>query len=340
MQAFDFLSGRQLRQDLDGPLLAGLPAAKAPIFVLGLHRSGTTFLYQLLADHFGLGVCTLYHITHFRRLLWARREGLEATYKADVQAELTRRGLADRGTDGFPVGPDGLEEYGFILRKFSLHAGFARGSARIFDELLSKLSALKPEAPALLLKNPLDLGNAVALKRRYPAARFIFIRRDPVRVLNSQFRNGLYYRRRPDPFLAMLIAGIRYWRFAFWLYAALDRVLPDALYQKITVEGLRRTIHADLKRHHAMLPQLDPACYVELRYEDLLADPEPALAAVERLLGLPRIPGAQSLAVAPRLEPLLPAVEAVAEAFRRQLADIPDAELVATIPAAPEAATR
>jgi hypothetical protein len=340
MQAFDFLSRRQLRQDLDGPLLADLPPGKPPVFVLGLHRSGTTFLYQLLADHFGLGVCSLYHVTHFRRLLQARRQGLEAGYKADVQAELTRRGLADRGTDGFPVGPDGLEEYGFILRKFSRHAGFARGSEAIFEEIVRKLSALQPEAPALLLKNPLDLGNAAAIKRRYPDAKFVFIRRDPVRVLNSQFRNGLYYRRRPDPFLDILIAGIRYWRAAFRFYCAVDRVLPDALYQKIVVEGLRRTIHADLRRHHAMLPQLDPACYVEVQYEDLLANPEAMLAKVEGLLGLPRVQGAQSLAVSPRLEPLIPAVAAVAEAFRRQLADIPDADLVATIPAAPEAAAR
>ncbi|MDB5100014.1 MAG: Sulfotransferase family [Cyanobacteria bacterium RYN_339] len=341
MQPFDFLSDRQLRQDLDSTLLAALPPGRPPVFVLGLHRSGTTFLYQLLADHFGLATCSLYHVTHFNRLLHARQAGLEDGYKADVQAELTRRGLSDRGIDGFPVGPDGLEEYGFILKKFSPDGGLTPRGGPVLDALLTKLSALQPAAPAVLLKNPLDLGNAVALKQRYPDARFVFIRRDPVRVLNSQFRNSFYYRRRPDPFLAILIAGIAYWRYAFKLFAFMDRVLPDRVYQKIVVEGLRRTIHADLRKHHATLAQLDPACYVEVRYEDVIQDAAPALGAVARLLNLPMRPGIEPMATNPRLEPLFPAVEAVAEAFRRQLAGLPDAELRAVIPQAqPETAAR
>jgi hypothetical protein len=78
---------------------------------------------------------------------------------------------------------------------------------------------------------------------------------------------------------------------------------------------------------------------VEVRYEELIRNPEPALDAVSQLLGLPRRP-AESLAVSPRLEPLLPAVAAVADAFRRELAAFPDASLEAVIPAAtPEPAT-
>jgi hypothetical protein len=67
MTVFPFLATAALRQDLDRPLLATLPPSKPPIFVLGLHRSGTTFLYQLLADSFPFAVTTLYDITHYRR---------------------------------------------------------------------------------------------------------------------------------------------------------------------------------------------------------------------------------------------------------------------------------
>jgi hypothetical protein len=319
MPVFDFLSTRELRQDLDRPLTAGLPPGKPPVFVLGLHRSGTTYLYHLIAASFPVGVCTLYHITHFRRLLHAAAEGLTETYRGDVRAELERRGLTDRGIDGSPVGPDVPEEYAFILRKFTRGWGFSRGGEAIFDEMLRKLSALQPEARALLLKNPLDLPNATAIKARYPDARFIFIRRDPARVLNSQFRNSFYYRRRPDPFLDILIAGVPLWRGLFRLMTALNKVIPDALYQRLLIAGLRRSIQGSLDAHARDKASLDPACYVEVSYEDLLADPEICLAEVERLLQLPRREGVLP-AAAPRLEPLFPAVEAVAEAFRRQVA--------------------
>jgi hypothetical protein len=282
-----------------------------------------------MADYFPVAVTSVYHVTHYQRLLHAEREGLTATYHDDIRAHLASRGIENRGIDKFPVGPEGLEEYAFILRKHSAKWGFDRANTALFDEMLRKLSALQPEAQALLLKNPHDLAAGSALLERYPDAKLVFIRRDPVRVLNSQFRNSFLYREKPEPYLEMLLAGIPLWRFNFNLMRTLDAVLPDALYQQILVQGLRLSIADQLRRHYKDLPKLPQDSYVEVKYEDLIADPMPSLKRIQNLIGLPFRDDPRPMESNPRLEPLLAGVEAVATDFRRQLEGCPDAALMA-----------
>jgi hypothetical protein len=329
MFTHDFLSPRALQEDLDRPHAAALPPSAPPVFVLGLHRSGTTYLYQLMADYFPVAVTSVYHVTHYKRLLHAQREGLVEAYQADIRAHLASRGIENRGIDKFPVGPEGLEEYAFILRKHSPKWGFDRASANLFDEMLRKLSHLQPEAQALLMKNPHDLAAGSAILARYPNAKLVFIRRDPVRVLNSQFRNSFLYREKPEPYLEMLLAGIPLWRFNFDLMRGLDKVLPDALYQEILVRGLRWSIADQLQAHYRDLPKLPKASYVEVTYEEIIQDPMPSLRRIQELIQLPFRDQPRPMESNPRLEPLLEGVEAVAAAFRRQLEGCPDAALMA-----------
>lgn len=324
MSAPCFTSAARLRANPDAALVASLPPAKPLVIVLGAHRSGTTYLYQLLTDMFPFAVTRVFHVTHYRELLSAQRDGRLDALRQEVRDYLKRRGIENRGIDAFGIEPDALEEYAFILRKFTPDWGFTPRSAQLFDELARKLSALQPEAPALLLKNPFDLGHAGALLTAYPEAKLIFIRRDPVRVLNSQFRNSFLYREKPEPYLEMLLAGIPAWRLAFTAMAAADRVLPDGFYQRLLVNGLRRSIAGQLRRHHAELPELPRDRYVEVHYEALMADPAPSLERIRAFVGLTEREDAQPIARSPREEPLLPAVAAVADAFRSELADTPD----------------
>jgi hypothetical protein len=333
MTTHDFLDPRALRADLDAAHRAELPARGAPpIFVLGLHRSGTTWLYQVLADLFPVAVTTLYHVTHYRRLVHARLSGLEAGYRADLTAALAARGIVDRGIDGVGVGPDALEEYAFILRKFAGAWGYGPRSASLLDDVMRKLTWLQPEGRALLLKNPFDLATAPALLARYPDAKFVFIRRDPVRVLNSQFRNHFVYRRGDEPYLGVLLAGIPLWRANFRLLAAADRLLPDRAYQAAAVHAIRRGLETQLRRHYAGLAALPRACWHEVAYEDLVADPAPAIEGLRAFLDLPFREGAAPPAANPRLEPVHPTVAASADAVRRALAAYPDARLGAPEP--------
>lgn len=332
MAATDLRHQHQLARDLDRPFLANLPPSKRLIVVLGLHRSGTTFLYQLLSDHFPLAVTRLVQITHYQRLLYGAREGLTATYEAQLRAHLEARGIADRGIDGFAVGPDTLEEYAFILRTLTPHWGFHPRHAATFDQMARKLSALQPEGQALLLKNPFDLASAPAILEAHPETRFVMIRRDPVRVLNSQFRNSFLYRKQPEPYLDVLLEGIPAWRLNFRLMAALNHLVPDPAYQAVLVNGLRRSIERQLEAHYRSLAALPVESYVEVGYEELIADPAPTLERLADFLDLPFREGASPIAASPRLEPLLPAVAAAEPAFRRQLDRFPDARRVHTLP--------
>ena len=328
MTAYDFLDPASLREDRDAPLVAGLAGPSAPpIFVLGLHRSGTTWLTQALADALPLATPTLYHVTHYRRLLWAREQGLEPTYHADLARVLAARGVADRGIDGTPVGPHAPEEYAFILRKFAGSWGTRPAAVPLLREILAKLTALHPTAPALLLKNPFDFAHAPALLGAFPDARFVFIRRDPLRVLNSQFRNHFVYRRGEEPYLALLLAGIPLWELNFAVLAAADRWLPDGLYQALAVQAIQRGLQTQLGRHYATLDRLPAGRYVEVSYEAMLADPPATLGRVREFLGLPWRPDAVMPAPRPRVEDLQPAVAAHAPAVRRALAAFPDARL-------------
>lgn len=341
MITHDFTNPRALRQDLDAAHVAELPARPAPpVFVLGLHRSGTTWLYQVLADMFPVAVTSLYHVTHYRRLMHARLHGLEATYRAELATALAANGVVDRGIDGVLVGPDALEEYAFILRKFAGAWGVEPRSEALLDEVMRKLTWLQPDRPALLLKNPFDLGSEHAILARWPDARFIFIRRDPVRVLNSQFRNHFVYRRGMEPFLAVLLAGIPLWRANFALLAAADRLLPDRLYQAAAVRAIRRGLAVQLGKHHAALATLPRDRWVEVTYEDLVADPLPQLVRLRAFLGLPFVEGARPPAANPRLEPLHPTVAAAADGIRQALAAFPDARIGAPAPAAGAGAPR
>jgi hypothetical protein len=331
MRTPEFLDLSVSRKDLDQPLVGDLPAPGRLVFVLGLHRSGTTFSYQLLADLFPVATTQLYHITHYRRLLHAEREGLTGTYRNALRAHLQAEGIADRGIDGFPVGPEALEEYAFILRRFSPRWGYGPESAGLFDEMVRKLSAIQPEAQALLLKNPHDLLTPEAILATYPTAKLIFIRRDPVRVLNSQFRNSFLYRKQTEPYLDLLLHGIPLWQFNFRLMKAVNPLLPDRLYQKILLDGLRRSISDQLEVHYRQLPKLPAASYMEVRYEDLMEDPAPVVDGLQNFLDLPLRADARPIERQPRREQLLDGVEAVAGEFRRQLSAYPDSQLVAPV---------
>lgn len=331
MPVTDFLDPSVLRYDLDRPLVGELPPAKPLVFVLGLHRSGTTFSYQLLADLFPVATTQLYHITHYRRLLHGHAEGKTATYKDELSDYLESAGIADRGIDGFPVGPEALEEYAFILRRFSPRWGFGPESAALFDEMARKLSHVQPEGQALLLKNPHDLLTPEAILAQYPTAKLVFIRRDPVRVLNSQFRNSFLYRKQTEPYLDLLLTGIPLWQLNFGLMKKVNPLLPDPVYQRFLIDGLRRSIEDQLRKHYRQLPSLPTSSYMEVHYEDLMEDPAPVLERLENFLDLPRRPEARLIERQPRRESLLEGVEAVAEDFRKQLAAYPDSRLIAPV---------
>jgi hypothetical protein len=80
--------------------------AVEPIFIHGLHRSGTTLLYSLLQATQRVNVVTTYHVLRYRQLLARHLAGETERAKAELAGQLRAAGVLDRVIDGMRVTPD------------------------------------------------------------------------------------------------------------------------------------------------------------------------------------------------------------------------------------------
>jgi len=242
------------------------------IFILGLHRTGTTVLYQLLAETGGFEILTAADVVGFSRVA-----ATSADWNGEVVADfaaLERAGHTSRGIDAIPLGPGTPEEYGFVLSNW--HAGWSltQGNVGLFREMCGVLRRRSVGRP-LLVKNPWDFGNASWIRSQFPDARFVFLHRDPRETLSSTLRMMLAYLNHRNPYLAILSASYRRFieagfpfRVARWVCVNhADWIVRAALWH-----SARRA--ARYLRERPLLPQ--DRCY-DLRFDDLCADPRGSL---------------------------------------------------------------
>jgi hypothetical protein len=158
------------------------------VFIMGAHRSGTSFLHHLLARTGRFNHVSAYDVVEYDRLLANRILGREDEVKRRLGEELGR--LGDRGLDGIPVGVDHPEEYGFVLNLDLYGARITPETLPRFRQLCAKRRWLLGDDRPLLLKEPSEMyGNIGYLHAQFPEARMLFIHRHPLRVLDSQVRS-------------------------------------------------------------------------------------------------------------------------------------------------------
>ena len=105
-----------------------------PVLIMGLHRSGTTFLYDCVAKSFPVAHLSLYHLLYFDRLLSNKANGKEQEDKDLLNRYFLSRGIRDGNIDGTHIDADAVEEYGFLLRKKSGTFKLADKNAALFTE--------------------------------------------------------------------------------------------------------------------------------------------------------------------------------------------------------------
>ena len=163
---------------------------------MGFHRSGTSILYHVLHDTGHFSAVTPFHIVN-------RRRGMS---HEELTRWFTDRGLRDRQYDSIPVGPDLPEEYGYALEHSSL-------TPRLLPQNVSAFTAfarsIQSQGRPMLLKNPWDTSNFLAVQTMLPDSRFIFIHRDPLAVISSQLRMFGAIIRRPYEYDMLLEEGYR-----------------------------------------------------------------------------------------------------------------------------------
>ena len=158
-----------------------------PVFILGPHRSGCGPLHRALAGTGAFNLVTTYHVVHRDSLLEWHVNGREAEARAALAARLAALEIREQD-DALPVGPDVPEDYAHALSHQRPLPRFSRRNFPGFLRFCNTLQLLQgPERP-LLLKNPFDSRRFMEIKRALPHARFVFLHRNPVDVVNSQVR--------------------------------------------------------------------------------------------------------------------------------------------------------
>lgn len=308
--------------------LQALPSSL--VFIMGCHRSGTSLLYHLLAYTGQVDYLSAYDVIKYDELLFNRITGRETEVKARLEAVLQNE--RNRGLDDLPVGAESPEEYRFILPQRSpaivLNAWkrldtlffkphLTSGTLDPFLKMCRKKRFLAQAERPLVLKNPADYYfNFMSVHQMLPQAKFIFIHRHPLPMLNSY------------------LCGFRRILEEQSKYAALLDKRYEALFgrwqlrRKIFLRMFRsgRICHLLLTRliesfqyFLTHVRQILPGRYVSIRYEDLCDDPESCLARVSDQLRLGLIPHIPPRFIAPRH---LPLTEPVREEYARGVANI------------------
>jgi len=257
-------------------------ALENPVFILGLHRSGTTLLYEMLAASGCFNIITARHVICFDEL----RNGSvdRERSRSRFRERFARLGLSNRGVDIVDVGPDTPEEYGFILD--NLHAGMSitKRHFHVFRSICEVIQSDYGCDQPLLLKNPWDFDHGRLIKTLIPDARIVYIHRNPFHVLSSLYRVVVTATTRRDAYLSMLsdryasLAGSEFpWRAVQRLGAAKGGLLARGL-----IHQAARSASGYLKN-----VRTSPAGgRIDVRYETLCRQPHETMAAIIEFLGV------------------------------------------------------
>ncbi|MCC6869224.1 MAG: sulfotransferase [Burkholderiales bacterium] len=260
------------------PAIAALPIV-APIFILGLPRTGTTLLQGLLAAQPGLRTPLRWEtdLTPVPPAVAGKRQ-----VKAQVRYAKAATGFANRLSPGLPLAhPIGamLPEECNPLLMSSFRALlfttffpsvayhdylYASRFAHAYEWHRRHLQVLSFAAPPAtwVLKAPVHMASLAELLTTYPDARVVFMHRDPLAVLPSMCALTIALRRLVTPVQDGHAIG-----------RELMRNLP-----RMFAAG-----HAVRERWPASAPR-----FIDVRYDDLVARPAATVHAILEHFALPQ----------------------------------------------------
>lgn len=253
---------------------------RPPVIVVGMHRSGTSILTRLLDDlglFVGRDVDGHHESRHFQ---WINKWMLRET------------GFTwDR-----PEGIEALEDRDDVVAPLADHADFLLASARSAS-YLGWLRYLRTGSPAGLSspwgwKDPRTSLLLPVWRRLFPEARVVHIRRHGVDVaasLRRRHTGKVEDWQGKDARAVDGIADALHWLRPGWYQPRKGEVVGSL--RSLDLEGGLSLWRTYLDRIASSLQAHDGPVH-ELRYEDLLEDPEPRLETVAGFCDLDPSPGA------------------------------------------------
>ncbi len=252
-----------------------------PVFILGLHRSGTSILYKMLSKTHQFNPVTAYHIICYHQLLHNHLKKQETHQKNTLTQQLQHHGIKDRGIDRLSITADFEEEYGFLLSNQSNHPHITSKNKALFIQLAQKIQYIANNK-LLLLKNPFDFSNFLYLYHLFPNARFIFIHRHPYKTLSSLMKAFCFLLKKKNYYTIQL--STLYTK--VFTYRPL-LVLLRLLFLKIPVLGLMIfTLQtAQTTRYYQKnITKLPTKSYCAITYEQLCKHPNETIAEILTML--------------------------------------------------------
>ena len=253
-----------------------------PIFILGLHRSGTSILYKMLGETGKINILTAYHILKYDNLIYNHINNLEEKVKEELNKELKIKGITTRKTDNIAVNSDYAHEYMYIFTKKNLPLKITNKNKLLFDQICRKLKFISKNNNAIILKNPHDLSNFLYIKKLYPNAKFIFIHRNPIDVISSLTRLWKTYLEEKSAYYDIFIKSYSK-IFQNPLLLSLLRLyynskIPMGIFQNIF--SCRKNLNYFLKN----IDKLTKDSYISIKYEDLCRNPNNTMSQVLKFL--------------------------------------------------------
>ncbi|MGC9307601.1 MAG: sulfotransferase [Thermoplasmatota archaeon] len=273
----------RLEDGPDSPYLDRLQDVDfTPVFILGLHRSGTSILYKMMRSTGRFNGVTTYHITHYNELLRNYIEEEQHATKEELNELLQQENHRDRGIDNLEMNADLPLEYAFLLGKNYLFNQLNRDNVDVFVELCQKIQFIGDDSKPLLLKNPWDFANFMFIKQQLPRAKFVFIHRDPLAVINSSLR-ALRVLVSDDTVYSELISPLARDAVNNPVLSLIGKTLLHPgfpLGLAIVVEHRAAYVRYFLDN----IDRLDGSEYVNVRYEDLCSRTEETMGTIFDLL--------------------------------------------------------
>jgi hypothetical protein len=259
---------------------------KPLVFLMGLHRSGTTVLYQYLSRVLPLASVTVQDVVFYPRLVYSHTQDGGRADRALLVDYFEAHGMSQRALDDIALGPETVEEYGWILKREA--GSFALGEPTVdaFRELRLKLSYLRADAEALLLKNPWDTAHAHEIASTFPEARFVFLRRDPIEILSSEVRNAMSFSTEKNALVQILTRRMPQVRLYLGLARVGHRLLGDERSERLLVRWFLKDIMNKLAAYRAAMERVPAERSVHVSYRELVDDTPRTLERLSSFLGL------------------------------------------------------
>lgn len=228
------------------------------------------------------------------------RQGLENLFKS--------LGISDRIFDRVKATPDLLEEYGFILRNADYESYLNPENLLLFTQMCQKIQFVSHRDRPLLLKNPWCYPHFMYVKSVFPQAKFVFIHRHPLHVMNSKLKAVRLMLSVRSSYTELISK-----RYRQIFNNPMKLLLFRLLYSSFFGLGLGRVTKQSIESTTYYLENIQslPATdYISIQYEDLCQAPEETIVKVLEFLGLQAAATIDyESAISPRPLKLLPEVE-------------------------------